>query len=77
VAHLTDFGLDFQKHIVVSIGDGAAIMQNMSHLLETIDFFELNEINKIMLPIKLTVEALSRKDATLLSCFANSISQEI
>jgi hypothetical protein len=40
---------------------------NMTHLLDMIDFCELNELNKILLPIKLTVEALSRKDATLYS----------
>jgi hypothetical protein len=32
-----------------------------------IHFCEMNELNKILLPIKITVEALSRKDATLYS----------
>jgi hypothetical protein len=38
---------------------------NSSSLLDSIDFKELSELSKILLPIKLTVEALSRKDATL------------
>jgi hypothetical protein len=43
----------------------ALLELNSSSLLDSIDFEELSELSKILLPIKLTVEALSRKDATL------------
>jgi hypothetical protein len=43
----------------------ALLELNSSSLLDSIDFEELSELSKILFPIKLTVEALSRKEATM------------